>query len=176
VQEVRKLVWALFVFALIPNSLSARGSRKAGNPNSAGVVSPHYDITRDPASDLNAAIALATKTNKKILLEVGGDWCVYCNIMDQTFDTHPQLVQVRDEYYVTVKVNYSKENPNQAFLSKFPKIPEYPHFFVLDSKGSLLRSQPTHPFEHGRKYNAAKIDAFLKKGVQPPRHWLTDVD
>ncbi len=174
-QEARKLVWALFVFLLVPNFLNANGSKKSIGPKSAGTGST-YDVTRDPAKDLAAAIALATKTNKKILLEVGGDWCVYCNIMDQTFQSHPHLEQFRDENYITVKVNYSKENPNEAFLSKFPKIPEYPHFFVLDSKGVLLRSQATHRFEHGRKYNASKIDAFLKKGVQPPRHWLTEVD
>jgi thiol:disulfide interchange protein len=175
VQEVRKLVWALCVFLLVANPLSAKGSKKPGDPKSTA-VSSGYDATRDPDKDLQAAIALATKTKKKILLEVGGDWCVYCNIMDQTFETHPQLAHVRDEHYITVKVNYSQENPNQAFLAKFPKIPEYPHFFVLDSKGVLLRSQPTHPFEHGRKYNAGKIDAFLKKGVVPPRQWLTEVD
>ncbi len=174
-QEARKLLWALLVFLLIPNPLSASGSKKSIDGMSVKAGSG-YDATRDPVKDLQAAIALATKTHKKILLEVGGDWCVYCNIMDQTFDSHPQLEQFRDQNYVTVKVNYSKENPNEAFLSKFPKIPEYPHFFVLDSQGVLLRSQATHPFEHGRKYNAGKIDAFLKKGVQPPRHWLTEVD
>jgi hypothetical protein len=72
----------------------------------------------------------------------------------------------------TLKVNYSKENPNETFLSHYPKIADYPHFFVLDSKGVLLHSQPTRGFEHGKKYNAGKIDAFLTKWAQPPRHWL----
>lgn len=76
---------------------------------------------------------------------------------------------------MTVKVNYSTENPNQEFLSHYPKIPDYPHFFVLDSKGTLLLSQPTHKFEHGRTYNAGKIEDFLKKSTAPPRHWLTSV-
>ncbi len=175
VRTGRNLVLALCVFLLIGDSLSARGSKKSIDAKSAEETLS-YDATRDPAKDLQAAITLATQSHRKILLEVGGDWCIYCNIMDQTFDKHPQLVRERDENYVTVKVNYSKENPNEAFLSKYPKIPAYPHFFVLDSKGVLLRSQPTHPFEHGNKYNAGKIDAFLKKGLQPPRHWLTDVD
>ncbi len=175
VRAARNLVLAVCVFLLIGDSLSASGSKKSMESKSAEVTLS-YDATRDPAKDLEAAIALATQTHRKILLEVGGDWCVYCNLMDQTFDTHPKLVRLRDENYVTVKVNYSKENPNEAFLSKYPKIPAYPHFFVLDSKGVLLRSQATHPFEHGRKYNAGKIDAFLKKGLQPPRQWLTDVD
>jgi thiol:disulfide interchange protein len=134
-----------------------------------------YDVSRDPAKDLKSAIAEATRTKKRILLEVGGDWCVYCNIMDTTFDTHPQLKKVRDANYVTVKINFSKENPNESFLSHYPAIVDYPHFFVLDSNGALLHSQPTHGFEHGKNYNAGKIDSFLKKWAQPPRHWLNNV-
>jgi hypothetical protein len=95
--------------------------------------------------------------------------------MDTAFDTHPALKKVLDTYYVTLKVNYSKENPNEAFLSKYPQIPDYPHFFVLDSSGALLHSQPTHGFEHGKNYNVTKIDAFLKRWAQPPRHWLTSI-
>ncbi len=131
-----------------------------------------YDETRDPAKDLQDTIALATKLDKRILLEVGGDWCVYCNIMDETFNSHPQLRKTRDTNFVTLKVNYSKENNNEAFLSKYPKIADYPHFFVLDSKGVLLHSQPTHPFEHGKKYNVGKIDAFLNRWSRPPPHFL----
>jgi thioredoxin-related protein len=170
----RKSIVALAACLLMAISVSAKHGTKSSLP--AGKPNLTYDPSRDPAKDLQEAMALATKTNKKILLEVGGDWSVYCGIMDQTFDTHPQLRKLRDANFVTVRVNFSKENPNDAFLSHYPKIPDYPHFFVLDSKGALLLSQPTHPFEHGKKYNAGKIDAFLRKSSQPPRHWLTSVD
>jgi thiol:disulfide interchange protein len=162
---------ALALSLLVALSASARRGEKTPPPPTPKTAAS-YDETRDPAKDLQNAIALATKTNKRILLEVGGDWCVYCNIMDQTFESHPQLQKVRDTHYVTLKVNYSKENPNQAFLSQYPKIADYPHFFVLDSKGAFLYSQPTHPFEHGRKYNAGKIESFLNKWAHPPSHWL----
>jgi len=177
VPEPRVTMKSIVAFAaclLMAISLSAKNAKKS-TPPAPPRVSPTYDASRDPAKDLQDAIALATKTNKKILLEVGGDWCVYCNIMDQTFDSHPQLRKLRDANYVHLKVNFSKENPNVAFLSRYPKIPDYPHFFVLDSKGVLLRSQPTHGFEHGKAYNVSKIESFLKKSGQPPRHWLTSV-
>ena len=161
---------ALALCLLVALSARAQHAHKAPPPTPKAVAA--YDESRDPAKDLQDAMALATKTNKRILLEVGGDWCVYCNIMNETFASHPQLRKVRDTNYVSLKVNYSKGNPNEAFLSHYPKIADYPHFFVLDSKGVLLHSQPTHPFEHGKKYNAGKIDGFLTKWSQPPRHWL----
>lgn len=163
-----KLPVTLVICLFVAISAFAKHAPKNPPPAPKAVVS--YDASRDPAKDLRDAIALAAKANKRILLEVGGDWCVYCNIMDETFDSHPQLRKVRDTFYVSLKVNYSKENPNDAFLSHYPKIADYPQFFVLDSKGALLHSQPTHPFEHGKKYNVGKIDEFLRRWSQPPRH------
>jgi thiol:disulfide interchange protein len=169
-----KLNVALVVYLLSALPMSAKhGNKTPPSLNNKSVAT--YDASRDPAKDLQDAIALATQTKKRILLEVGGDWCVYCNIMDTTFDSHSQLRKVRDTYYVRVKINFSKENPNATFLSHYPRIADYPHFFVLDSNGALLHSQPTHGFEHGKNYNAGKIDAFLRKWSQPPRHWLNSV-
>jgi thiol:disulfide interchange protein len=177
-----KLFFALAVFLLAAMSTSAKLLHKSAPapPPSPGPANYQpvnvYDMKRDPAKDLQDAIAAATQTKKHILLEVGGDWCVYCNIMDTTFDSHPALKRVRDANYVTVKINYSKENPNDSFLSHYPRIVDYPHFFVLDSKGVLVHSQPTHPFEHGTKYNVSKIDVFLKKWSEPPHHLLNSRD
>ena len=171
-----KLMAPLLACLMAAPAVSAKlGRREKPSAPPTQKTAPTYDVSRDPAKDLQEAIARATKTNKRILLEVGGDWCVYCNIMDATFASHPKLKDVLDTQYVTVRVNYSKENPNQAFLSHYPPIPDYPHFFVLDSQGNLLHSQPTHGFEHGKNYNVGKIDAFLKKWAQPPRHLLNRV-
>ncbi len=170
----------LAVCLLVAISMSAQQDQKYAPTTGPTTTSGYkpvtvYDRTRDPAKDLKDAIAEATRTNKRILLVVGGDWCIYCGILDNTIASHRQLKKVLDTYYVTVKINYSKENPNNLFLSKYPPIPDYPHFFVLDSGGTLLHSQPTHKFEHGNNYNAGKIDEFLKRWSQPPRHWLNSV-
>ena len=175
---VKSLV-ALAVCLLAFLSMGAKLGRKAPPPPPPTTTGYKpvtvYDASRDPNKDLQDAIAEATRTKKRILMVVGGDWCVYCGMLDNAFEKHQQLRKARDESYVTLKINYSKENPNAVFLSKYPKIPEYPHFFVLDSKGTLLHSEPTHRFEHGKTYNAGKIDSFLKKWGQPPRHWLNSV-
>jgi thiol:disulfide interchange protein len=164
-----RLAFALCLFAAVSAS-AKHGSKPVVPPGQKAATT--YDESRDPARDLQDAMAKAKKADKRILLEVGGDWCMYCNIMDETFDAHPNLRKVRDANYVTLKVSYSDKNPNAAFLSQYPKIADYPHFFVLDSDGTLLHSQPTHPFEHGSKYNASKIEEFLNKWCHPPAHWL----
>ena len=108
-------------------------------------------------------MAEARVTKRRILLEVGGDWSMWCHIMDNVFENHPDLRDFRAHNYVTVKVYYGRDNPNQSFLGKYPAILYYPHFFVLDSNGRFFHSQTTHRFESGGNYNAKKVEAFLRK-------------
>ncbi len=122
-----------------------------------------FDPTRDAASDLSAAIAEASRTGKRVLVDVGGNWCSWCLRMERFVEAHPDLAALRDKYFVTVKVNYSAENTNRALLSKYPAIPGYPHLFVLDGSGRLLQSQDTSALEDGKTYSLQKFPAFLKK-------------
>ena len=122
-----------------------------------------YDPRRDPEKDLAAASAEAKKSNKNIFVEVGGEWCSWCHILDRFFHEHPDLEALRDKNYVSMKVNMSQENPNRAFLSRFPGIHGYPHIFILDVNGNLVQSQATNVLEDGRSYNARRFQKFLEQ-------------
>ena len=121
-----------------------------------------YDPARSAEQDLKNAVVEAQRTGKRILLEVGGEWCSWCHIMDKYFDDNPNLTKLRDTNFVTVKINFSKENENAKFLSQYPKIPGYPHLFVLDSNGKVLHSQGTSPLEEKQSYNLQRFTDFLK--------------
>ena len=75
-------------------------------PNSALV--DFYDPARNPADDLTQAIVIAQKENKRIMLELGGDWCIWCKYMDDFYETHADVLQARVENYVLVNINVSE--------------------------------------------------------------------
>lgn len=128
-----------------------------------------YDPARDPAEDLKQAIPIAQNENKRIMLELGGDWCVWCKYMDEFYATHSDILQFRMDHYVLVKVNVSEENWNEEFLSQFPKAPGYPHIYILDSAGTLLHSQDTVELEDGAaSYVPEVFMAFLQKWAPSP--------
>ena len=108
-----------------------------------------YDPARSPADDLRQAIFLAQKENKRIMLELGGDWCIWCKYMDDFYATHEDILETRAENYVLVKVNVSDENMNEEFLSQFPEVGGYPHIYILESDGTFLHSQDTAELEDG---------------------------
>ncbi|HVP63533.1 MAG TPA: thioredoxin family protein [candidate division Zixibacteria bacterium] len=120
-----------------------------------------FDPTRDPAQDLRATIAEAQASHRLILLDVGGQWCSWCKYFDHFFEEHADLRKFRDEHFVVMKVNFSRENENSAFLTGYPKVKGYPHLFVLDSDGKLLHSQDTDVLEQGKGYNPEAVSKFL---------------
>jgi thioredoxin-related protein len=124
-----------------------------------------YSPTRDADKDIRDAVTEAQRTGKRIMLEVGGEWCKWCHIMDAYFDAHPDLTKLRDSNYVTVKINFSDENENKEVLSRYPKIAGYPHIFVLESDGKLLHSQNTAELEKGESYELKNFTGFLTKWV-----------
>lgn len=127
-----------------------------------------YDPARDADKDIQEALAEAKRTKKRLLLEVGGLWCVWCSHMDEFFAKQHDVLAYREKYFVTLKINYSDEVKNEDVLSRYPKIAGYPHIFVLDADGKLLHSQDTGDLEEGKGYNLDKFSKFLKKWASAP--------
>jgi len=122
-----------------------------------------YDPKRDAARDIDEAVIEAARTQRRVLVEVGGEWCVWCHMMDDFFEKNRTVLDLREKNYVMVKVNFSDENKNEPVLSRYPQIKGYPHIFILDSDGKLLHSQDTGELEEGKGYNLSKFTAFLEK-------------
>jgi thiol:disulfide interchange protein len=168
VRRTRKLILTVYILSLLLLNAGARPAAAQQNQEKKYVPVVDYDPTRNAAEDVREAIAEAQRAKKNILLEVGGKWCIWCRIMDEFFKKNPDLVRLRDQNYVTLKINYSPENENKEVLSRYAEVPAYPHLFVLDSNGKLLQSQYTGDLEEGKSYNREKFTAFLNKWA-PPR-------
>ena len=131
-------------------------------PNSALV--DFYDPSRNPADDLAQAIPVAQAENKRIMLELGGDWCIWCKYMDEFYASHPDILQYRIDHYVLIKVNVSEDNANEGFLSQYPAVDGYPHIFILENTGKFLHSQDTAELEDGNvSYVPEVFMSFLEK-------------
>lgn len=125
-----------------------------------------FDPSRDAAADVASAVATAQAQGKRVLVDVGGEWCPWCHILDRFMADNQEAARLRDQHYVWVKVNWSPENKNQQLLARWPKVAGYPHLFVLDGRGQLIHSQNTAELEAGRGYDAAKVVAFLRRYAQ----------
>lgn len=147
----------LFIFFLILLNLAIQAN------DSLKTNRIPFDPSRDPFIDLKEAVVVAKKENKNILLDVGGEWCIWCHRLDEFIAKDEEINRSMKNAFVIVKVNFSKENKNEKFLSQYPKIPGYPHFIILNKSGKYLASQDTGELENDKSYSKQKMLDFIKK-------------
>jgi thiol-disulfide isomerase/thioredoxin len=121
-----------------------------------------FDPARDSAKDLAAAEQVAQREHKNILLDVGGNWCPWCILLDRMLGADAELHGLLEKNYVVVHVNFSRENANTAFLSGYPKAHGYPAWYVLSPEGKLLKAEDTSELEQDHKLNAGYNRETLK--------------
>lgn len=122
-----------------------------------------FDPSRDAAVDVAYAVSLAKRGGKRVIVDVGGEWCSWCHLMDRFIASNADVRSLIDADYIWVKVNFSKENRNEALLARWPKIEGYPHLFFLDANGALLHSQDTSLLESGKGYDRQRFLAMLRR-------------
>lgn len=158
----------LFILFVPPNAL-AQDKVTSGDPQPAATAEffdRKYDPTANPFRQLDAAKEQAAKEGKRILLDVGGEWCIWCHRLDDLFRANKDLTELVNKHYVVMKVNVSIDNKNEIFMAQFPKVAGYPHLFVLDAAGKVVHSQDSGQLEEGKGHSREKVAEFLKKWVR----------
>jgi hypothetical protein len=120
-----------------------------------------YDPKRDATADLADAESEAQRSQRKILILVGGQWCSWCKLLGQSFDFN--LAHERDRMFVTLTINYSDENKNECALKSFPQATAYPTVYVLDADGTVLTTDDTTAWQFGGSYDKSRIASFLER-------------
>ncbi|HCK40043.1 MAG TPA: thiol-disulfide isomerase [Planctomycetaceae bacterium] len=120
----------------------------------------HYSESQDPFQDLSKTIQRAETEDKRILLQVGGDWCSWCVRISKYMESNQEIRQMLEQNFLVMKVTYPSDN-SEAFLAQYPKIEGYPHFFVLEQDGNLLHSQRTAKLEEDESYSEDAFAEFL---------------
>jgi thiol:disulfide interchange protein len=122
-----------------------------------------YDPARNAFADFEMAKRDAKTNGKLILVEFGGDWCIWCRRIEKFMLSTPDINKGIDDVFVLLKVNVSDENKNEKFVNEFPAIKGYPFFVIVDSNGVILESQNTGALEEGKGYSVDKFKAFIAK-------------
>lgn len=147
----------------VATKTSGASAAETGAPRFAFYTVDHYDPKRIADDDLAMTLKRAKQENKRVLVQVGGDWCGWCKRMSQFIETNEPVRAAVEKSFLIMKVTKDEAQPNEAFLSQYPKISAYPHLFVLDADGTVLHSQDTAPLEEGKGYNEQVYLEFLEK-------------
>jgi len=110
--------------------LSSSGDSAAENPAAAAVKWHSFD----------EGVALARQENKKILVDVYTDWCVWCKKMDKEVYTNGAVGQKMTTNFIAVKLNAESQKGvtfdgtpmNEASLAGTMGVTGYPTVVFLD--------------------------------------------
>lgn len=166
---LRTLVFGCFTLSAFATGCASgmRGGMRDGESSAQVAPAPQvpdpYDATRNPQEDLRVALGQARGHGKGVLLIIGGMWCRWCKELEGFLDRSPELEVSIRRRLVVVRVHYSREVENEDFLMRFPTFPGCPHFFVLDSEGSLVLSQDTSELELGDSYSVQAFQRFVDR-------------
>jgi thioredoxin-related protein len=85
---MKNFLLQIFIFFLIPG-LVLPNVYATQVASELPAYSRVYDESRDPIVDGREALKLAQETQRKVLIEVGGDWCSWCHVLDGFIKAHP---------------------------------------------------------------------------------------
>lgn len=123
-----------------------------------------YNETENAETKIKQFIEKAKKTNKNIMIQAGGNWCIWCLRFNNFVQTTPELKQLVDENYIYYHLNYSPKNKNERIFAKYGNPGEkfgYPVFIILDKNGKQIHTQESGSLEEGKGYNLEKVTLFF---------------
>lgn len=122
-----------------------------------------YHPDANAKADISQAVARAKKEHKNVMLQVGGNWCIWCTRFHNTVAANDTLQQLMDKNYVLVYVNYEKKNAGDKLWGElgYPQRFGFPVFVILDEKGNRIHTQNSGYLEEGKGHSPAKIAEFL---------------
>ncbi len=140
-------------------------AKKKAAEEKAGLPKP-YDPKANAEKDIQALIARAKKEKKNIMIQAGGNWCIWCLRFNNYVQTTPELKDIVDKNYLYYHLNYSPDNKNEKVFAKYgdPGAKHgYPVFIVLDKEGKMIHIQPSDVLEEGKGYSLEKVKAFFEQ-------------
>lgn len=139
--------------------------KKAAAEEKAKLPKP-YDPKADAQADINKLVAQAKKEGKNIMIQAGGNWCIWCLRFNQYVQTTPELKKMVDKNYLYYHLNYSPDNKNEKVFSQYGNPGEkfgYPVFIVLDKNGKMIHIQQSDVLEEGKGYSLEKTKEFFNQ-------------
>ena len=141
--------------------------KKAAIDEKAKLPKP-YDAKADAENDIEKLIARAKKENKHIMIQAGGNWCIWCLRFDQYVQTTPELKKLVNENYLYYHLNYSPDNKNEKVFAKYNNPGDqfgYPVFIILNKNGKMIHVQQSDVLEEGKGYSFDKVKDFFNTWI-----------
>lgn len=140
-------------------------AKKKAEAEKASLPKP-YNETENAEQKIAELVKKAKKENKNIILQAGGNWCIWCLRFNQFVQTTPELKNLVDENYIYYHLNFSPKNKNEKIFESYGNPGEkygFPVFIILDKDGKQIHTQDSAVLEEGKGYSLEKVKTFFEE-------------
>jgi len=109
-----KIATLLLICGMVASEVDAGWVHQdSGGAKGSYVPVTVYDPARNADQDLRDALTEASRSGKRVLLDVGGEWCSWCHIFDAFFEHNARLLELRNKNFIMLKINVSNQPHSQ---------------------------------------------------------------
>lgn len=121
-----------------------------------------YTVSNDAAADVDAALARAAETDKRVLVVMGANWCHDSRALAGWLETERIAALVETEYelvFVNIGMPQTGDGHNLAIAERFglEELPGTPNLLVLTSDGALVNADTATSWRNSASRNEDDI-------------------
>ncbi len=120
-----------------------------------------FDERRDMQPIFESALSRSRASGRKILVEYGGDWCIWSTRMTAVL-LRPEFSQLLQQRFIFLRCYVGPDSHSSPPNVELPDFESVPFFALMDSNGRIVATQSTEGFEFLWFYRKSKIRAFLR--------------
>jgi len=133
------------------------------------VVNAPYDEKADADAAVAAAFAKAKASHKRVLLDLGGNWCPDCIVL-ANFLQLPEIKAFVARHYVMAAVDVGRFNKNLQVPARFgytTRLKGVPTVLIAEPDGTLVNGSDVFAFTDARHMTPQGLADYLAKWAAP---------
>lgn len=156
--KARFVVW--IAISVLLTGLAAHGA----DSSATAPRPPIYDEKADGSQQIATALEAAKKENKRVLLQFGANWCIWCHRLHSLCDTNSDISAKLRDSYIVVLVDVNKGH-NKEVDTRYgnPTHLGLPALVILDADGKTLVTEDSGKLEEGDHHDPKKVLVFLNE-------------
>ncbi|MGB8602029.1 MAG: thioredoxin family protein [Rhizomicrobium sp.] len=122
-----------------------------------------YDVNANAQKDVDAAFARARKNHKRVLIDMGGNWCPDCLILANLMRL-PEMQRFIDAHFEVVAVDIGRFDKNQDIPARFGikgRLPGVPAVVIAEPDGTFVNPGKISALSDARHMSAQAIADWL---------------
>lgn len=163
---MRKILASLLLFAALPAQAATapKPSIKDWAQLPVATVQP-YNEAANADAQVAAAFARAKKSNKRVLIDLGGNWCVDCIVL-ANFVRLPEMRRFMEAHYEEVLVDVGRFNRNLQIPARFgitERLKGVPALLIATPDGKLVNGDNVFATADAHSMTPQALAAYLAK-------------